>query len=860
MWKAAFRSLFERKLRLALTTLSIVLGVGFISGTYILTDSIQKGFEEIFDRVTAGFDVSVRVKPLLPGTDAAPMSEAVLDEVRAIPGVGAADGSIQGSAQLLDREGKVIGGQGPPTLLLSYSRLDRLNVFAVREGRFPTGAEEVAIDASTAAKYGFEPGEKVRAILDGPVMEFTLTGTLSIEGLEDLGGATMFVLDRLAAQRLLDKEGKIDSIEVAAVNGVSQRELRNRIASKLEDGYEVIERDALVDRIASEIRTAMAVLTNALLPFGLITLFVGGFLIFNTFSIIFAQRVREFAMLRAIGAGRGQILRTVLAEAGVIGATASTIGVGAGVGMVSGLRGLLTGFGVDLPSSGAPLRPRTVAVAAGVGILVTLGASFFPALRATRIPPVTALREGAVLPATRFSRRRNSIAGVLGVLGAGVLLLGMLGGGKWLHGTQVLAVILAGAFMLFLSVALLSPVLVRPLARVVGWPVAKGMGISGQIARGNAMRDPVRTAATAAALMIGVALVTFVTMFASSSRATAARNLEERLRADFVVRFAPGSGTLLSTEIAPRLRDLPQVQEASGVRLGPFLLEDSLRGALGVEPSRITKLFEFEAAGSRVEDLRPGEVLVHEDLAEEMGWEQGTFVSARFARGDPEALRVAGTFSQGTGFRRAGSGGSFGVDVLMPLQVFEERFVEQRDWAVYLNLAPGLAPMSGRAAVEEVLEEFPNASVFDQADLRKRQEEQLNQLLGLVSALLALALSIAVLGIVNTLALSVLERVREIGLLRAIGTSRRQVRALIRWESAIIAVIGALLGIAVGTFFFGLVTAQERIQGEEGLPLVVPAGRLGLYVAVAALAGILAAVLPARRAARTDILRAIKFE
>lgn len=855
MWRAAFRSLLERKLRLSLTMVAIVLGVAFVAGTYIFTDSINKGFEEIFTKATAGFDVAVRTKSGVRGARPEPIPEEVVSEIRTVKGVRAVGGSVDDVAPILDEKGDPIGGQGPPTLAVSVSKPE-LSVFEIKTGRLPTGPTEVAIEAGTAQRHGFEVGEKVKALIRGAAFEFRVVGIVGVKGLEDLGGATMLAFELKSAQQLFDKKGTFDTIEVAGDPGISQMELRDEIDEALPDRYEVVARDTVVDEIVQEIRRAISFLTAALLPFGFIGLFVGAFLIFNTFSILFAQRVREFALLRAVGAKSSQILRTVMAEAILIGAVASVLGLGFGVLLVSGLRALFGGLGIDFPSSGTPILPRTVVISIVLGVSNTFLAALFPALRIRKISPVTALREGAVLATRKSTRRRYIGGGVVTGTGVALILFALIGGrNELIRGGQVLQIMGVGALLLFLGVALISPLLARPLARSIGWPIGRALGVPGKIARGNAMRDPSRTAATASALMIGVALVTFVTIFAASSKAAVAKSFEENLKADFLVRPIAISA-FLSPEIAPRLEALPEVESTAGVRFAGLLLDGRLTGALGTDPNKIGQLRSFEVKEGKKEDLGDG-ILVKEHLAEERRWNVGSKVKATFPKGPAQELVVKGIYAGGPTVSRGGSEGTYSGDTLISVSTFEKGFVDQSDFTVYGAFASGVAPADGRKAVEDALKSFPNARFFDQAGSREQQIEQIDRLLALINGLLGLALVIALFGIVNTLALSIFERIREIGLLRAVGVTRRQVRSIVRWESVIVALIGAVLGIGVGVLFFYLLILQG---GDTDLDFVLPGGRLLFYAFVAAVGGVLAAVLPARRAARIDVLRAIAYE
>ncbi len=849
MWRAALKGLLAKKLRLLLTAVSIVLGVGFVAGTYVLTDTMSRAFDELFRTVGADTDVRVRSRSAFDvagagpgggGTEGRrPLQEQVLEAIRAVEGVAAARPEVQGYAQLVDpATGEAIGGAGPPTIGLSWDPAS--TVVVLRAGHAPEGPDEVVIDAATARAHDLRIGQRVQVLFTGPPGEFEIVGIAGFGEADNLAGATLVLFELRTAQERFDKVGVYDAINVDGVEGVSAEELRERVQAVLPEGLEAVTSAAAAAESAEAFKEALGFFRTALLVFAGISLFVGSFIITNTFSIITAQRTRELALLRALGATRRQVMASVLLEAAVVGLSASAIGVGAGVAIAVGLRALLDVFGVDLPGTALQVLPRTVVASLAVGTVVTLVASILPARRAARVPPVEALREGAVEVSGGSLRRRAAV-------GTGAAVLGLVPLGVGLFGAPARAAELVGlgAALVFLGVAALSPLFARPVAGALGGPVA-ALGVPGRLGQGNAMRNPRRTAATAAALMVGLALVTMVTILSASLKASFTRALEETLRADLTVTtsgFSP-----FSPEVAERIRSLPEVAAVSEVRRGPFRYRGRTDLLTAVDPGSIERVASLRMVAGTVGSLAQGALLVSEDAAADLGIRQGQEVTLAFPTVGRQRLLVGGIHGED---RLVG-------DWVISIGTYERLYTEQLDTMVLVAGRDGVSPGSLRRAVEGSLAGFPNLDVQDQAAFREKQAGFVDQLLGLVTALLLLAVVIALVGIVNTLGLSVHERTREIGLLRAVGTTRRQVRSMVRWEAVIIAVFGALLGLAVGVGFG--VALQRALAGEGLTELAIPAGRLVVYVILAGLAGVLAAVGPARKAARLNVLEAIAYE
>jgi putative ABC transport system permease protein len=748
-------------------------------------------------------------------------------------------GSLSGYAQLVDTKGKAITTGGAPTFGVTWTDDPQLNPLQLRVGRPPRTSGEIVVDAHTAGSHDLHVGDRVTVLLQGPSMRATIVGIAGFGNADNLGGATLVAFDPATAQVVLNGHGKYDTIDVAAQPGVSPQELRGRVASVLPSGYQAKTGQAAAAKTSNDIKHALSFFNIALLVFAAISLFVGAFIIFNTFQILVSQRTRELALLRALGASPSQVRRSVIVEATVVGLVASVVGLGAGFALALGLRALLSAFGIVLPSTTLQLLPRTIAAAFVVGLGTTLVASIMPAIRASRVAPMAALRESQPTEYQR-SRRRVVIGAVVTVLGVGVLMVGLFGGGS-----NAAARVGLGAAAVFFGVAVLSPLIVRPVARVIGAPLA-GAGVAGKLGRENAMRNPRRTASTAAALMIGLGLVAFVGIFAQSIKASSNKILTETMKADFIVSGTQFTG--FSQTVAARLRGDSAFAAVSEFRQGEFGLNGHGTQIQGIDPATVGDVVHVDMVAGSLSSLGDGDVLVFERTAKSHGWKVGDTVDAQFVRTGHQPLRIVGIYKDDRIL------GPFVVN----LSTYDRNFVEQLDTVVLVKTAPGVPVLRARAAASRVAKAFPNVKLENQVQFRKAQAAQVDQLLGLITALLGLAILIAVIGIVNTLALSIYERTREIGLLRAVGMGRRQVRTMIRWESVIIAVFGALLGTAVGVFFGW---AMVRALSTKGISvLAIPGGQLVLYIVVAGVIGVLAAVRPARRAAKLDVLSAISYE
>ena len=850
MLRVALRGLLARKLRTALTTVAVVLGVAFVAATFIFTDTINASFKDLFERASKGVDVSVVAHQAVEqdtGAQASTLPASLLERVRSTPGVEEAAGRIDSQVAIFRTDGKQIGGNGAPTLLNSAAP-ERFDPFEYDAGRAPRDSGELVLNKATADKQDLAVGDRLTVVGRAPARTYRISGLATLGDVANLGGAAFVMLPLPEAQRVDGLRGRLNEIVVAAEEGTSPGALKARLRQELGRGLEIRTGAEQADQQAKDIGEQLGFLTTALLVFAGVALLVGGFLIFNTFSVTVAQRAREFALLRTLGASRGQVLRSVVAETALIGVAASVVGILAGLALAPALRAMLAAFGLDLPNTGTVVAPRTIVAGFAVGIVATMVSGFIPARRATRVQPLEAMRESAAPVPGRLRRRRLVAAAGLGAAGLVMLLVGLFGS----SGSAAASLMGGGAVLMMFGVALLAPVLVRPLAAVLGRPLQRVQGLPGRLARENAERQPQRTAVTASALMVGLALVVFVTIFAAGIKASVTSVVDEQVRAGLVVQNKDGFSPIPSG-VPASLRSVPGVAAAS-----PLLFASArVRGvegevpATGVDPATITRALAFKwtrGSDAVLSRLTGTQAVVDQGWANDHGFRVGEALRITAPTGKRLAYRVAGTFDNKVGLTG---------DVVVGAATVRRDWGIRDDAVVLAALAPGADEAQVAREAKGALRPFPVAEALTIDQFKEEQAKQVDQLLGLIYALLSLSVIVALLGIVNTLALSVHERTRELGMLRAVGMSRRQVRRMIRGEAVITALIGALLGLALGAVFAALVS---RPLADDGFLLTFPVPTLVLLAVLAGVAGVLAAIPPARRAARVDVLRAITTE
>ena len=850
MTRVALRGLFGRKLRTVLTAVAIVLGVALVAGTLVLTDSIQKAFDNIFTDSRQGSSVVISGKSAFDLTDdsgatAPPLQESLLSTVQSQPDVAEAEGSVSGEAQLIGDDNKAIVYGGAPNLGFSIANGEsQFNPLTLVEGEWPSG-DEVVIDGQTAKKESFQVGDTVGVQGRGPVEKLHISGIVKFGSVSTIGGATLAGFDLPTAQRIFDMEGKLDEIAVAAKPGVSDQQLATELRGALPANTQVRTAADQAKDDASDTNQFISFLRTFLLSFGGIALFVGAFVIANSLSITIAQRTRELATLRTVGASRRQVLRSILIESVVVGVLASIVGLFLGLGLAKGLFWLFDAIGFTLPNSGLTFETRTIIVALVVGIVVTVGASLRPAIRATRVPPIAAVREGATLPESRFARFRTPAAVIVAILGFALVIYGLFGGG----GTAtVLLSIGAGALLVFIGVALFAARLVPAFATVLGWPTARFGGASGRLAQGNARRNPQRTASTAAALMIGLALVTLVAVLGQGIRSSFTGAVDKIFVSDYAI-TAQNNFSPLPVDAAEAASRAPGVEAVASVRAGQALAFGSVENVTAVTPNAGDAIALDWSEGSQAVFSELGEngAFVDNDYAEKHNLQIGSPIKITVPNGDVVPLVIKGIFDPPAG------GSPFGT-VTFSSATFDKNFDQPENLFSFVKMTGGVTDENTQA-LENSLKDFPNAKAQTRDEFKDNQVSFLNNILNVLYILLALSVIVSLFGIINTLVLTVFERTREIGTLRAVGMTRRQVRRMIRYESVITALIGAALGIVLGLVLAGLLTARV-----DFINFAVPVTQIVVFAIAAIIVGIVAAILPARRAAKLNVLQALQYE
>jgi putative ABC transport system permease protein len=855
--RVALRGMAGRKLRSVLTAIAIVLGVAMMSGAYVLTDTIDKAFDTIFVESYAGTDAVVTGKSADfsfegESAQAPPIPESALERVRNVDGVAVASGSVVDfQTKLLRPDGEAIETGGAPSFAFGIDaspEYARFNPLKLVEGRWPSGSSEVAVDEGVANDEDLKLGDRIGVAAIGPAQQFQIVGIAKYGDLSTLGGATFAIMDIPTAQALLNKRGELDSIQAAAEEGVTPEQLTQRIRAELGSGVEVRTGVEQADEESGEIATFTKIIRYFLLSFAGIALFVGAFVIFNTLSITVAQRTREFATLRTIGASRRQILISVIIEALVIGFTASVIGLFSGLGLAVGLSELFKALNLDLPQTQTVFATRTIVVSLLVGTLVTLVAGLFPALRATRVPPIAAVREGATLPRGRFAHFTPYIAGVIVALAVLALSYGTLVDD--IQTGNRFALLGVGVLGLFFGVAMLSSRLVVPLTKLVGAPARRLGGFAGKLADGNAQRNPGRTAATAAALMIGIALVTFVAVLAQGLRVSNSDAIERQIQSDLIITSQDGYSEFPAA-VGDAVEDAEGAETVSNVRQDLAEIDGDGANLTGLD-ARIDDVYDFrwkQGSDTVLTQLGDDGAVLPNNVAEDKNIAVGEKITVRSTDNKTKDFVVRGIYEGSPFYPLLGSAS-------ISQAAFDDLYDRPRNRFTLVNV-PGAASPAAKDELESALEGFPDTRVFTRPEWIEKEDDEISQFLLLLYVLLALSVIISLFGMVNTLALSVFERTRELGMLRAVGMTRRQVRRMVRHESVITALIGAALGLPLGIFLALLVT---RALSQYDLQFAIPTASLVAFVIVAIVAGLLAAILPARRAARLRVLEALQYE
>jgi putative ABC transport system permease protein len=835
MFALTIKELAAHKLRLLSTAFAVLLGVAFMAGTLVFTDTISATYDSALADANEGVDAYVRTPSEIdigygePG----PRLDASLEHtVASVDGVDEVALRINGYAQLVGRDGQPVGDISKnPAFGTNWVTVDDLNPYELSSGHAPADDDEIVIDKASAEKAGYEPGDVATVLTKSAPRQFTIAGIAKFGTNDSPAGATAVLFTDATATELLATPGEADAIAVTADAGVSQAELASAVQAAVGGDVEVITGSTLIAEDQAALAADFADFEMITLIFAVVAMFVGAFIINNTFSITVAQRTREMAMLRAIGASGRQVKRSVLIEALTIGALASGAGLLAGIGVAQGLRQLMSAFGFDMPDGATVISPNAMVLSFAVGVVVTVLSAWLPARRAARIAPIAAVGEVSVDRSAGSARR--AVVGTAITAGGVATLLAGLGG--------QIALVGVGALTTFVGVSVLGPVLARPVATVFGMPL-RMRGLSGELATRNAMRNPKRTARTASSLMIGVGLVGFITLFAASAKTSLAGSLETDFTGTHIVDTGSwDNSTGISPDLADELRSTPGVDVVTQARMSPAIIDGSATDAFyAFDATTVDEVFKLGSVEGDLDSLGADGIAVSAERAADEGWTIGSTVPATFPGGDTSFV-VEAIYSDGTDWV-----GSMFVD----LDGLRSNGGDELDYRVYVS--------GDEAAITGVAAAYSSADVLDKDAFLDVVSGDIDTMLTLFYALLMMAIVIALLGIANTLALSIFERRRELGLLRAVGMSRSQVRSAVRWESIIIAVFGTTLGLAVGTFFGWAIV---RAMADEGIDtLTVPVGSLAVVTVIAALAGAMAAVMPARRAAKLDVLKALVTE
>ncbi|ACZ84735.1 ABC transporter permease [Streptosporangium roseum] len=830
MLKTTLAGLRAHKLRLLLTSLAIALGVGFIAGTFVLTDTIDAGFTQKFSAAADRIDAAVTPAPGERSREEPLVPDAVLEKVRAVGGVADAQGLVQGTSALMGKDGKVAGDY--PTAGVSIAE-GSLNRTLITSGSAPRTPAEAVLDENTARTRGFTVGETI-TVLDSKEVkhEFTLVGLFDVGLNQELGftGAVGFTT---GTARSMTGEKGFREIDVAAAEGVTQDAVRDSIAAALGPDYQVKTGKDYADALARQNGADTQMITMGLLMFGLVAMFVAALVIYNTFNILVAQRTREMALLRCIGATRGQVFGSIVLESVVVGLLSSVLGLLLGYGLGAGALAVLTSVGAPLPSATAALAPRTIVLGLLIGLVVTVGAALLPARSATRVAPIAALRTQVEEHTFRAGLIRVIFASLFLVAGVGatVAALGME------PGQAALIVVMVGGSLVFLGVLTLGPVIVKPLGAFVGWLPARLFKVPGRLAVDNSRRNPKRSATTTVALTVGVTLMTLIAVLTGTMRATYSQKLDDQFPVDYMIQpQARDSG--LPRALAEDLRSRPELTGVAAFRQTIAKVgKDEYEVGTFVAPAD----FRPELVTGSIDVLRPGTAVVADYVAKDLGLKVGDRVPVRTAKAGTVELAVVSTFdSEVTDL----------AGVTVPKEDFERYFGAVGDSRVLVNARDGVGPEQARKVVEAAAQPYPTAKVASSTEVRGEFDEALDMMLMIITGLLGLAVLISLLGIANTLSLSVHERTRESALLRALGLTRPQLRWMLSVEALILGLIGALVGVVLGVTF-GWAAAQT-MTGDVAFRL--PVLQILAFVALSGLAGVLAAVLPARRAARASIV------
>jgi len=856
MFRTALRNVFAHKARLLMTMLAVLLGVACVSGTLVFTSTISQAYRKSSEKGFSNVDLAIRLGGTVPGGSSAQpggwppkhrkLTEHALKAAQDLPGTSKATGSVSGFAAVANKHGKLLGegwqSSGGNYFAGSGGHGHDAR-YPMKHGRAPQHAGEIALDAKSAAKAGYHVGDTARTSVDGPVRKERVVGIFTTDDGNVSAGGTLVLYDTRTAQKLLGSPGEYDEIDLKAAAGTSQAELKKQAEKVVPPGFQAVTGKKLADEQSKAIEKSMSGMQTGLLVFAGIALFVGVFIIANTFTMLVAQRTKELALLRAVGASRRQVTRSVLVEALVVGVVAGVTGLAAGVGIGAGLRSLLGEFGAQIPEGPLVVSGGAVAVSLVTGVLITVLAAWLPARRAAKTPPVAAMTSVHATATTRSLILRNTFGALLAGAGTALVLYasGMKSAsdGKFPMG--------AGAALLLVGVFVLTPLLSRPLIAAAA-PVLRLFSVSGKLARLNSVRNPRRTAATASALMIGLTLITGMTVVAGSVQQAISKMATSSMKADYSVRMA--SYVPLSPAVERKLAHDDDVAAFTPMHETNARIDGAPEQLTGVDGASMGKLTNLDFSSGSWRGLAHGQAIVDEDAAKRKGWKVGSRLPVTYLDGRKSKVTVSGVYK----------GNQMLHGTLLDTSLVDPHLrKEQLGSTQILVKTAGGASASAKSSLEKALGDNPAIVVNDKKDVSESVAKVFTLMLNMLYGLLAMAVIVAVLGVINTLAMSVFERSQEIGMLRAIGLDRRGIKRMVRLESLVISLFGGVLGIGLGVFF-GWAAGQLIEPSMPTFQLVLPWARMGVFLALAAVVGVLAALWPARRAGRLNMLTAIKTE
>ncbi|MGW9438599.1 ABC transporter permease [Streptomyces sp. NPDC055607] len=843
MFRTALRNVLAHKARLLMTVLAVMLGVAFVSGTLVFTDTLSQAFRNQSAKSYDDVAVAVEMHPDAEQARKAPgLSQKDVDEVAGLDGVASVAPRVGGFAGVPDKNGKLIGvGWSNKGTNFAPGKDGKDRAYAFTTGGGPVRDGQIALDEASAGKGGYKVGDTVRVATNGPVKEYVLSGVFTTEDGAVNAGGSLVLFDTSVAQKLYLKPGYFQELTVTAAPGANADKLLDDVLKVVPKAATAQTGQALADRQAEDIEAGLGALNQVLLGFAGIALFVGVFLIANTFTMLVAQRTKELALMRAVGASRKQITRSVLAEAGLVGLVASAVGLVLGIGLALGLRSAMNAFDLKIPAGGLVVGAAPVVSAFAVGVLITMFAAWLPGRRAAKIPPVAAMNSVHATASTKSLVLRNSVGAAFTALGVVLIVLGAGKGGD--DGRMLIA---GGAFLTLIGVIVLIPMLSRPVIALIR-PLFVGLfGISGKLAGLNAVRNPRRTGATASALAIGLTLVTGLSVIGATVGSAIDRMTVDQIKADYMVTMA--SGDSLGEEALAALAKAPGVTAVSPQQAGALEIKGSFVSASGVTPGDIEKVLNLHVVNGSLASLKQGRIAVADETAGKRGLKVGDTVPVEYMDKAKGRLTIGAIYEES----------EFVSPVLIDHKVIEAHDPQVYTPQIFVAMDGGASDANAKA-LSKAMGDNPGITVMDHKDIRDAFGGPINMLLNIVYGLLGMALIIAVLGVVNTLAMSVFERQQEIGMLRAIGLDRRRVKRMVRLEAVVISVFGAVVGIGLGAFL-GWAIGETFKKSLPGYALVLPWERIGIFLLLAGLVGVLASLWPARSAARLNMLAAIKAE